>query len=68
MILSQDTRKGQDMRYKVTVVFDTDEPLTPIQLDTLEYSAVLVATEPVDDDGESADWSGALVSVDVTKG
>jgi len=56
------------MRYTVTVVFDIDEPLTPIQLDTLEYSAVLLATEPVDDDGESAEWSGALVSATVTEG
>jgi len=56
------------MRYTVTVVFDIDEPLTPIQLDTLEYSAVLLATEPVDDDGESAEWSGALVSATVAEG
>ena len=55
------------MRYTVTVVFDIDEPLTPKQRDTLEYSAVLLATEPVDDDGDSAEWSGALVSATVTE-
>jgi len=55
------------MRYTVTVVFDIDEPLTPEQRDTLEYSAVLLATEPVDDDGDSAEWSGALVSATVTE-
>jgi len=56
------------MRYTVTVVFDIDEPLTPIEMDTLEYSAVLLASEPVDDDGESADWSGRVVSATVTGG
>lgn len=56
------------MRYKITVVLDTENPLTPAQLGTLEYSAVLVATEPVDDDGDSADWSGTLVSAEVTEG
>jgi hypothetical protein len=54
-------------RYAVTVTFTTDRPLTPIELDTLEYSAQLIATDPTHDDGEHAAWSGRLESVEVTR-
>ena len=53
-------------RYAVTVTFTTDRPLTPTELDTLEYSAQLIATDPTDNDGERAAWSGRLEALVTT--
>jgi hypothetical protein len=56
------------MRYTVTVVFDTEGPLSAQDVDVLAYSAELLATEPVGDDGEHAGWSGSVVSVSISDG
>jgi hypothetical protein len=56
------------MRYTVTVVFDTDGPLSSDDVDVLLYSAELLASEPVGDDGDHAGWSGSVVSVSISDG
>ena len=53
------------MKYRVQVVFTTDRPLTRDEVSTLDYSALLLASEPVSDDGDHADWSGRGVAVTV---
>jgi hypothetical protein len=51
------------MRYAITLVFDTAEPLSREELDVLLFSAELLATEPVGDDGDHAGWSGSVASL-----
>ena len=58
------------MRYTITVSFETDRKLTDSELGTLNYSAELLALEPVGDDGDHAEWGavGGSVRVNVVEG
>lgn len=53
------------MKYRIVIDLTTERELTIAEQELLAMTLYVMADEPVDEDGESAEWTAANVDIDL---